>query len=158
MYGMFLKKDLKDKLTLYFLKQLEPVSPFEICWQVQTYAAIHQIHFTDTALILPETSRLVLYPDSITPNQQETSSRKNIIYFSDVIHILEFQGSLEVLLRNGHVYLLSGNTSAWKLIDICPEKNHPDANPLLIWYWIFSGNIQFAWWHLKEYAIRTFYL
>lgn len=63
---------------------------------------------TDTALILPE-----------------TSSRKNIIYFLDVIHILEFQGSLEVLLRNGYVYLLSGNTSAWKLIDIFSEKNHP---------------------------------
>lgn len=45
--------------------------------------------------------------------------------FLDVIHILEFQGSLEVLLRNGYVYLLSGNTSAWKLIDICSEKNYP---------------------------------
>ena len=63
---------------------------------------------TDTALILPE-----------------TSSHKNIIYFLDVIHMLEFQGSLEVLLRNGYVYLLSGNTSAWKLIDICSEKNYP---------------------------------
>lgn len=136
---MFLKKDLKDKLTLYLLKQLEPISPFEICWQSQSYVAIHQIQLTETALILPE-----------------NLSHKNIIYFSEVIHVLEFQGSLELLLRNGYVYLLSGNTSLWKLIDICPEKNHPEANRLLIWYWIFSGNVQFAWWHLREYVIRNF--
>ena len=68
--------------------------------------------------------------------------RKNIIYFSDVIHIIEIHGRLEVLLRNGCVYLLSGNTSSWELIDFCPKKSHPDVNSFLFWYWIFSGNLQ----------------
>lgn len=153
MYSLFPKKKFKNKLALYFLKQLKPVSPFEICWQIRPYEAAHQLRLTETALVLPETNQLILHQNSIPPDLQEIPSRKNIIYFSDVIHILEFQGSLEVLLRNGHVYLLSGNTSDRKLIDICPEKNHPEANNLLLWFWKFSVNVRFAWWYLKEYAI-----
>lgn len=153
---MFLKKKLKDKLALYFLKRSKSVSPFEICWQIQSYTAVHQIRLTETALILPDTTQLTLHQNSITQNLQKTPSCKNIIYFSDVIHVYENRGSLVVLLRNGYVYLLSGNTSGRILIDICPEKSHPGANILRIWWWKLSGNILFAWWYLKEYVVRNF--
>lgn len=157
MYDSSFITTFKSKQSLFFQKQNESVSTSEFCWQIRPYISTHQIQLTDTALLFPDAGCSVFYLHSSDRNLQEISSYKNIIYFSDIVHVVDCHGALEVLLRNGSLCLLSRNSSKRKLIDIFPERDASDADSLSISWYRIRANIQLVGWYINE-SIRNCFM
>lgn len=157
MYDSSFITTIKNKQSLYFQKQNASISTSELCWQLRPYISTHQIQLTDTALLFPDAGCSVFYLHSSGRNLQEISSYKNIIYFSDIVHVADCHETLEVLLRNGSLCLLSRNSSKRKLIDIYPERYASEACRLSISWYRFRVNIQLAGWYINE-SIRNCFM
>lgn len=157
MYDSFSVTTFKSKQRLYYRKQYVSVSPSELCWQINTYISVHEIQLTDTALIFPDAGCSVCYLHSSDRNQQDISYYKNIIYFSDIVHVVDNHGTLEVLLRNGYLCLLSRNSSKRKLIDIYPERDLSKVGRLSISWYRFRADIQLFKWYINE-SIRNCFM
>lgn len=142
---------LKRKVVLYFLNQLEPVRSYEVFSLIQPYVVLHRINFVENAFVLPETNPLLMHLNRVNPELMKIPTRRNIIYYSDIIYINELDGMLEIALKTGCAYLLSANSSNRKYVDVYPEKKYPNAGRILLWWWVLCENMVLCWWKMKEY-------
>lgn len=111
----------------FIQSQYSPVCISDICWNMHPYVTLHDIRLTETAFLFTD---------------------KNYrINFNDVIRFNEFCGTLEILLRNGSVYLLAGDSSEKRIINL----HYKDKHPVIACWYIFLAGIQLNSWRLKNY-------
>lgn len=121
---------LRKELGKYIQNQLFPVCASEVCWYIHPYMTLHTIKLTEDALLFP--------------------NKELIINYEDVLCVNVYHGRLEVLLRNGSLYLFSGDSSGMKVIDIGSDITSFCTQGSWLWWKVFSCHIQLNYWRLKD--------
>lgn len=107
MMELFLVIKLRRRIAACLEGNLTPVHAADLFWELRPYMASHEIELTDRGIILPALS---------------SGNSPEIICSDDVLALSSNRrGVLTLLLRNGDVCLLSGQSPARKRIHLCHQ-------------------------------------
>lgn len=121
---------LRKELSKYIQSQLLPVCASDICWCIHPYMTVHTIKLTEDALLF--------------------LNKELTINYGDVLCVNVYHGRLEILLRNGYLYLLSGDSSEIKIIDIGSDITGSCILGSRLWWKTAGSRIQLNYWRLKD--------
>lgn len=126
---------LKGRFILTFLKEMPPLSSFDVCRMVQPYLARYHLTLNADGICFPEDMPnsqrmlLILYaPDSYRLG----------IPFQCIIFIKENETGIELFLRTGHVFMFWKDDILW---DICNVYSYGEPSLLKLWRWIINGSM-----------------
>lgn len=120
----------RKELSKYIQSQLLPVCASDVCWYIHPYVTLHTIKLTEDALLF--------------------LNKELMINYGDVLCMNVYHSRLEILLRNGYLYLLSGDSSEIKIIDIGSDITGSCALGSRLWWKTAGSHIQLNYWRLKD--------